>query len=441
MADPQPRSNSSDGPSTSPLKRARSYMSSLFGANDETTSHHNRASSDKIPFSSWKNKSKSVRSTSNQGVDEERLLEEESEMRDSAVPWSDEEADGETPSEPETCELFRHAIASVIRQFVMKAKKTRHANLEHNVTMLQKELRQLPMRTDAIIVTQHGIGQFAELRKIRSVGDLAFIAELAKPIQILGKLGKSGSMLAFSASQHYVVKVIPSKEANHLMKILPHVSSYCADGCGKYMSQTLALLQVKTQRHGIRRFQKKSIFFAVQEVCYPKLSEKPLVFDLKGSWVARTTKTAPGQPTPRGVILKDNNLTKLIDDRQNFIQIPAEEAQVVLSALRADSQLLARCECLDYSLLLVMVPASAIDHTQPSSNLIAPPIQVKVEGVPHLAFLRIIDTLCPWSTKKRAAQVIKVIRGNSKLGLSTMPPREYANRFMATCASVLFRPS
>ena len=230
---------------------------------------------------------------------------------------------------------------------------------------------------------------------------------------------------------------------------------------------------------------------------------KPILFDIKGSFIARTTKIKASTNTiqtlltinndsnttlrgsaldnnnetnashasdfpPRGIILKDNNLSALMQENPRWMDFHTNQEcdtkgsnkldsarqithtnspNEVFEALREDVELLIRLKCLDYSLLLVMIPVSFTKITNEKCNkdkektfksVGAPPLHVKINHVPHLAYLRIIDTLCPWSFQKHIALFAKVwIRRMPRSGLSTMPPELYGKRFLDTCERLL----
>lgn len=356
--------------------------------------------------------------------------------------------------------------------------------------------------------------KFAKIREARHVTNVAFIEELSKPIQVLGKLGKSGSKLAFTASQQFVIKTLSKNEANHLRKVLPEILDYiCKNNRsgddvpserrtnGMYTAQTLCLCQViftNTKLKAIsKKIPNKVIYIAIQESCYPSVPHpinKPLIFDLKGSWVNRTTKlhssssqsqtsatststlapepqiatanTPPEAFPPHGVILKDNNLKNILDQDSNWIEfvshthstslVTREDGSIelvekthksdvldrVFFSLLKDAYFLAKCNCLDYSLLLVIIPVSSETRQEVERDHIrAPPLEVKINGVLHFAYMRIIDTLCPWNVKKQIARAYKsILQQKSRSGLSTCPPDMYAKRFVKMCEDLLKRP-
>eukprot|EP00968_Pinguiococcus_pyrenoidosus_P011421 scaffold922_cov327-Pinguiococcus_pyrenoidosus.AAC.47 len=145
----------------------------------------------------------------------------------------------------------------------------------------------------------------------------------------------------------------------------------------------------------------------------------------------------PLVPVP---LLKDNNLRcardtfKKMSGRPPLLVWPANVAELCRS-ITADVELLVDFHCMDYSFLVALVPEGAEQKAEFDDSEYKW-CRVTFSGRPYRAYYGIIDILCRWDARKRAAQVAKMALGSSRRGLSTAPPERYGRRFLSFVSSV-----
>uniref|UniRef100_A0A7S1XX54 PIPK domain-containing protein n=1 Tax=Phaeomonas parva TaxID=124430 RepID=A0A7S1XX54_9STRA len=263
-------------------------------------------------------------------------------------------------------------------------------------------------------------------------------------------------MLALSANQRYLIKTIPRVESKQLRRMLPRLLAHLEGKSGTSISCMLALFRVKWVR--LAAPQASKVYITISEAAFPAIpGAAPILFDLKGSSVSRTGRRTSGEAEPAdkgedgtlGVlpertILKDNDLRQALCDApgaQASLLSWEQDTSSICDAIARDAELLASLRCMDYSLLVAFVPedaAAAQEYQQQLEPSYYLSTRVTSGERRYIAYCRIIDILCPWSPKKRLAQVTKIALGKPPDGLSTAPPTAYKGRFISFVAERLF---
>ena len=179
------------------------------------------------------------------------------------------------------------------------------------------------------------------------LGSLTTLSELCSE-------GKSGSFFYYSADGKYMVKTISHTEHRFFRKILAKYYSHIVTNPDTLLVRFLGAHQIRFGRHS--KFGSKRIYFVVMGNLFDTPFKIERRFDLKGSWAGRLFAFASPLicSTPdekRGDItcaLKDLDVV----DLDQHIRLDDENRKLFNTQLERDSQFLASCGIIDYSLLL-----------------------------------------------------------------------------------------
>jgi len=157
-------------------------------------------------------------------------------------------------------------------------------------------------------------------------------------------------------------------------------------------------------------------------------------YDLKGSLVGR--KSTEQERKDASVALKDQDID-LLADRMSFDE---KTMKLVADEMSKDVEFLARCEIMDYSLLLGISELSEEEMQQPIEETPNEhPLYRHLGGVQskdletgkpgkYIYYLGIIDILIHYNARKAAETTIKGF-SHDKTQISAVPPDFYAKRF------------
>ena len=105
--------------------------------------------------------------------------------------------------------------------------------------------------------------------------------------------------------------------------------------------------QIRKTKNSGGSTKKLSLFFVVMENCFKGTLSIDRRFDLKGSWIGRSSKSEEARNNP-SVCLKDTDAM----DMHQGIDVRSDMAQHLVRTLTRDSLFLAEHHIIDYSLLL-----------------------------------------------------------------------------------------
>lgn len=145
--------------------------------------------------------------------------------------------------------------------------------------------------------------------------------------------GKSGAFFYFTHDSRFLVKTIQRFEAEVMLNTLKEYVKYVVDNPNTILSRVVGL-------HSIRLYGLTKYFVVTENVFLSKLKPSE-VYDLKGSWVGRHSN----YNVQSGKTLKDGDLKR-------FVILTEKTRTTLIKQLNSDSEFLARCNIMDYSLLL-----------------------------------------------------------------------------------------
>lgn len=187
------------------------------------------------------------------------------------------------------------------------------------------------------------------------LGNLASLSELSSE-------GKSGAFFYYTADGKYMMKTVNNKEHKLLKKMLKRYYDHIMQNPGTLIVRFLGLhsLRVhKERRRGSLRHASRKLYFVVMGNMFNTPFDIHRRYDLKGSWVGRTTPSDRFDPS---VALKD------VDFKQanETIRVGEEYRTRLLAQIESDSGFLRDQNIIDYSLLLgihemgtIAVPAAS----------------------------------------------------------------------------------
>jgi hypothetical protein len=239
--------------------------------------------------------------------------------------------------------------------------------------------------------------------------------------------GKSGSFFFYSHDDKYLIKTIHRDECKKFLKILPQYHKYFSEAD---QNKQRSLLSRFYGMHRIECLKNETTAFDVHVIVMNNVLHTPygeigVKYDLKGSTYKRlTTEKEIGNKAA----LKDLNF---IDERSrnpNFgFHVGRENREELISQIRRDTNFLQAHNIIDYSLMV-----GVIEHESSITNLknISKGDTIVLDDIDgrRKFCIGIIDTLTNFGAKKRGEFILKrTVFGG---GVSAVPPRGYANRFI-----------
>jgi Ca2+-binding EF-hand superfamily protein len=273
------------------------------------------------------------------------------------------------------------------------------------------------------------ISGISEADYTRSVGPEQLLGNM-----VLGNLsslaeqtteGKGGAFFYYTADGRFMIKTV-TKDEKHLLKgMLREYYEYLVRNKDSFIVRFYGLHGLRLKRDPLLFQQGKyrkdeKIFFVVMGNLFNTPLEVHRRFDLKGSWVGRTS----GAGADPNTALKDNDFIA----RKESINVGSEGRKIICEQLRRDADFFAAHNVIDYSLLLGIHDKSLASEGASSGNEAGEARSFPSTDGTCVYYIGIIDILCQYNTKKRLENIFKSIRYDSK-GISALPPQEYADRF------------
>lgn len=255
--------------------------------------------------------------------------------------------------------------------------------------------------------------------------------------------GKSGSFFFYSHDNKYLVKTISKMECEKFYEILPKYYAYFAD-CDKNKKRTL--LSRFFGLHRVECLKNNRLVFDVYVLIMNNIFSTPDTidhkYDLKGSTYKRLTLA---HEIEKKAALKDLNFKNARKADKNFgFHIGDLRRTEILDQMNLDVKFLAECNIIDYSLMVGVVndPHVLTNPDDPSRHLVERKQVAKDDTIVvfdvkngQRYYIGIIDTLTNFGAKKRTEAFFKRLFCGS--GVSAIPPKSYAERFIRFMESAL----
>jgi len=270
------------------------------------------------------------------------------------------------------------------------------------------------------------------------LGNLASLSELTSE-------GKSGAFFYYTADGKYMMKTVTKKEYRLLRSMLKRYYEHITDNPETLIVRFLGLhcLSVHMQRRVNEAFSSRTkLYFVVMANMFNAPFEVHRKYDLKGSWVGRTTASDDPADT-----LKDVDFTQ----SNTKIQVGEGTAVQLTEQIVRDSKFLSENNIIDYSLLVGIhdTGATVADESGPhglkrctsltstrSNDQVKKTIPLHQRHMGGLLspdeksvyLLGIIDILTPYDSSKMLEHHAKSL-WYERDGVSCCPPEVYASRF------------
>ncbi|CEL92023.1 unnamed protein product [Vitrella brassicaformis CCMP3155] len=174
------------------------------------------------------------------------------------------------------------------------------------------------------------------------LGNLSSLSELSSE-------GKSGAFFYYTADGRFMIKTMTPAEARFFRSLLKDYYAYLRANPHTLLCKFYGL-------HGLRLTKKTfvstkvvKLYFVVMGNFFNTPVEIQRRYDLKGSWVGRSTRPEKlGDPPDRTVALKDNDFRV----RREQLNLGSERRAALVSQLTSDAHFLEDHHIIDYSLLL-----------------------------------------------------------------------------------------
>ena len=158
--------------------------------------------------------------------------------------------------------------------------------------------------------------------------------------------------------------------------------------------------------------------------------ERPLeLYDLKGSWVNRSTPPQPEGAKKR--TMKDNDL-------REKMYLQRRERIALIEQIENDSKFLCDRNIMDYSLLLGIekgVNHQVFEEVENNTQV----LHARFANSASVYYVGIIDILQKWNWSKRAERLVKALMGKDLDGVSSEKPELYQKRFVEEMSNHIYR--
>ena len=224
--------------------------------------------------------------------------------------------------------------------------------------------------------------------------------------------GKSGATFSKTQDERLLIKSLTDGELRALQELLPHLKSHFQN-CGS------SLINPPVSCYTVTTSKGKITHYVVLLNLLPRNSGISTLYDLKGSTQGRAASEKEHQKSIP--LLKDNDwlsLVKLNNGKQLISAKPAVYSSII-KQIDKDITFLQRHDLMDYSLFIGQHPC--FSKAVYGNSLL-------VKSGSSGFYLGIIDYLQKYNTSKKIAHVAKAITNNPNT-LSTVPPKEYGDRF------------
>ena len=319
---------------------------------------------------------------------------------------------------------------------------------------------------------------FRELRVSFGLDPADYLVSLTSKyiLSELNSPGKSGSFFYYSRDYKYIIKTIHHSEHIHLRKHLREYYNHVKTNPNTLLCQYYGLHRIKMPISFENKIKHRKIYFLVMNNLFPPHLDIQKTFDIKGSTWGRYTTIPDGS---KNSIDSKNNWNDEIDiiqsrpvlkdlnwlDSNERIKFGPVKKRIFLQQLKADVDLLAKLNIMDYSLLLGIHDMTKttnnflydnenynyeIEHNvgnyerlvilnnHKNNNSISHYFKQYKGGIRSsdqfdndgdiIYFIGIIDCLTNYSLLKKLETFWRSLSHDTKI-VSAIPPKDYANRF------------
>ncbi|KAH8583307.1 phosphatidylinositol-4-phosphate 5-kinase [Cryptosporidium sp. chipmunk genotype I] len=300
---------------------------------------------------------------------------------------------------------------------------------------------------------------FRKIREICNISPESYVRSVG-PEQLLGNMvlgnlssmnelcseGKSGAFFYYTTDGRFLIKTVGKKTAVFFRSILSKYFSHIESNQNSLITRIYGLHALRFKKPLLQPFnsireqilsngnsilRKKSkihkIFFIVMENIFHTPVEIHRRYDIKGSWIGRSTPL---------ILQEDKTIAlKELDMKSNkeMLHINQQDQIDLLKQLEIDCRFFEIYNIMDYSLLI------GIHYVQDESpnikSLIENRNNRKFVGIlssdqKKVYYLGFIDFFSTWSAIKKFERLYKTITIGSSNGISAVPPDKYSMRFM-----------
>ncbi|ANB12440.1 1-phosphatidylinositol-4-phosphate 5-kinase [Sugiyamaella lignohabitans] len=207
--------------------------------------------------------------------------------------------------------------------------------------------------------------------------------------------GKSGSDFLFTPNGKYIIKTIKRKEHNVIAN-----AEFLADYYNHIKAHPSTQLPFYLGNYTLVADGQKTHFIIMKNLLQ---KETDLIYDLKGS--SHDRRAGPRKDNRGRVVFKDLDWT----DKHEALSMTQEDRDKLMVQVSKDVDFLKRHNIMDYSLLVGLQSDTRTCEQQPVIGM--------------------IDTLCPFSWRKRAETTVKgLMFGRS--AVDVVNPKKYGARFL-----------
>lgn len=293
---------------------------------------------------------------------------------------------------------IRMGIELVLKSSINVKDKQRKFKIFDNIVKKDFEFR------------DHSPEIFTKLRILANVPDQEFRKSICEGnMKVIVTPGKSGAILFFTGDKKYLLKSVSETELKFLQSILPKYYQHTL--CHPYtlICRLLGLYTLKNQSYQLN-------FIAMENV-FPTPPQE--TYDLKGSSIGRDATDEEKKKN----FFKDNDFLL----KKTKISIIKDYRGEFMHTLMEDCNFLSSLEIMDYSLLLGI--SQVTDQDKFNENSKTRFTNFKSADGKLKYNLGVIDILQKWNLKKIAEMGLKSVVQEKK-GLSSVPPKEYSQRFV-----------
>ncbi|QOY40092.1 Phosphatidylinositol-4-phosphate 5-kinase [Cryptosporidium parvum] len=299
---------------------------------------------------------------------------------------------------------------------------------------------------------------FRKIREICNISPESYVRSVG-PEQLLGNMvlgnlssmnelcseGKSGAFFYYTTDGRFLIKTVGKKTAVFFRSILSKYFNHIKSNQNSLITRIYGLHalrfkkpllqpfntireQISSNGNSILRKSKiHKIFFIVMENIFHTPVEIHRRYDIKGSWIGRSTPL---------ILQEDKTIAlKELDMKNNkeMLHINQQDQIDLLKQLEVDCKFFELYNIMDYSLLIGIHYVQ--DDAMNIKSLIENKNNRKFVGIlssdqKKVYYLGFIDFFSTWSTIKKFERLYKAIIIGSSNGISAVPPDKYSMRFM-----------